>query len=92
MLGVDIVKTYRQILVHPEQRCFQKTLWRKNPTYSILTYELKIVTYSMTSAPFLAIGCLFQLANEFSAQCSTASNVIKHDFYVDVMLTGADNK
>lgn len=90
VLGADIVKMYRQILIHPEQRCFQKILWRKNTTQPISTYQLNTVTYGMTAAPFLAIRCLFQLAHEFSSKYSTASNIIKHDFYVDDMLTGAE--
>lgn len=90
VLGADIVKMYRQILIHPDQRCFQKILWRDNPCKPISTYELNTVTYGTASAPYLAIRCLVQLANESESQFPKASDVIRRDFYVDDMLTGTD--
>lgn len=41
----DIEKMYRQILVHPNDRHFQKILWRNNPSENLLAYDLNTVTY-----------------------------------------------
>ncbi|KAJ8975720.1 hypothetical protein NQ317_004184 [Molorchus minor] len=53
-------------------------------------YELKTVTYGTTAASFLAIRCLFQLADENSEKYPKLANIIRTDFYVDDLLTGAD--
>ncbi|KAJ8974515.1 hypothetical protein NQ317_000317 [Molorchus minor] len=76
--------------VMPEQRKYQKILWRSEPTKELSTYELNTVTYGTTAASYLAIRCLNQLALE--SDNSTISSVIKSDFYVDDLLSGANNK
>ncbi|KAJ8945298.1 hypothetical protein NQ318_002755 [Aromia moschata] len=48
-------------------------------------YELKTVTYGTTAASFLAIRCLFQLADENTEKYPKIANIIRSDFYyVDV--------
>ncbi|XP_043263018.1 uncharacterized protein LOC122403528 [Colletes gigas] len=61
ILSADIAKMYRQILVAPEQRVFQRILWREEPTLPLETYELNTVTYGTASAPFLATCVLRQI-------------------------------
>ncbi|XP_055855988.1 uncharacterized protein LOC129919162 [Episyrphus balteatus] len=75
-LTADIVKMYRQVLVHPSQRSLQYILWRENSQTPVKTYQLNTITYGTSSAPF-----------RFSLGASCLSN----DFYVDDMLTGADD-
>lgn len=48
------------------------------------------VTYGTASAPFLAIRCLFELAENCLQSHPVAATVIKDCFYVDDMLAGAD--
>ncbi|KAJ8953746.1 hypothetical protein NQ318_015402, partial [Aromia moschata] len=55
---------YRQVLVHQSQRNLQKIFWRSNPGERLQSYTLNTVTYGHASASFLAIRCLFELANE----------------------------
>ncbi|XP_043256445.1 uncharacterized protein LOC122399668 [Colletes gigas] len=62
VLTADIEKMYRQIVVHPQDRKYQRILWRDNPQAPIDTYELNTVTYGTSAAPFLAIQSLQQLA------------------------------
>ncbi|XP_078051898.1 uncharacterized protein LOC144478050, partial [Augochlora pura] len=59
----DIEKMYRQFLVRPEDRPYQKILWR-DTNNCIKTYELNTVTFGLSAAPYLAIRCLKQLAQD----------------------------
>ncbi|XP_055858724.1 uncharacterized protein LOC129921088 [Episyrphus balteatus] len=90
-LTADIVKMYRQFLVHPSDRKFQFILWRENEHTPIQTYQLNTITYGTSSAPFLAIRCLQYLAEINVERFSQGAAVLKSDFYVDDMLTGADD-
>lgn len=51
---------------------------------------LKTVTYGTTSAPFLAIRCLLQLAEENKDKFPLASFAISNFMYVDDVLAGGD--
>lgn len=90
-LGADIEKMYRQFLVHPEDRKYQKILWRFDPSQPINIYQLKTVTYGTSAAPFLATRCLMQLANDEAEFFPEAASVLRNDFYVDDMMSGSDS-
>nr|XP_012147360.1 PREDICTED: uncharacterized protein LOC105663391 [Megachile rotundata] len=85
----DIEKMYRQFLVRPEDRAYQRILWR-NKDGHVKTYELNVVTFGLSSAPFLAIRCIHQLADDERDAYPEAATVLKRDLYVDDLLTGAD--
>ncbi|XP_030747905.1 uncharacterized protein LOC115876309 [Sitophilus oryzae] len=82
---------YRQILVEPSQRSLQKILWRSSPSEDVKVYKLNTVTYGQACASFLSIRCLFQLADEYEKINPDIANIIRQDFYVDHLLTGADS-
>ncbi|XP_076660027.1 uncharacterized protein LOC143363307 [Halictus rubicundus] len=88
VLTADIEKMYRQVLVAPRDRAYQRILWRETPTEPLAVYELNTITYGTASAPFLATRVL----KEVSLRCSDAhiSGIIARDFYVDDLITGAD--
>lgn len=86
----DITKMYRQILVAPEDRRFQRIWWRSNSEDELNSYELNTVTYGTTSAPYLAIRCLNYLADQNDTQFPQASKLIKRDMYVDDVISGAE--
>ena len=85
----DIEQMYRQVRVSQEDSRFQKVLWRDNPDEPIQTYSLNTVTFGTACAPFLAIRTLHQLAEDERESFPIASSVLKRDFYVDDLLTGA---
>ncbi|XP_015438034.1 PREDICTED: uncharacterized protein LOC107193148, partial [Dufourea novaeangliae] len=91
VLTADIEKVFRQIQVHPEDRKFQKILWRTSPDQPIATYKLNTVTYGTASAPFIAVRCLKQLANDESDKFPIAAKIFQRDFYVDDILTEASD-
>ncbi|CAK1584817.1 unnamed protein product [Parnassius mnemosyne] len=80
---------YRCIIVHSDDRHLQQIVWRNSPSEPIHTFQLNTVTYGTASAPFLATRCLKQLG----LQCKNKAiaDIIMHDFYVDDLLTGADD-
>lgn len=88
VLIADIEKMYRQIDVHPDDRNLQHILWRENSASRLKTYSLNTVTYGTSSAPFLAIRTLKQLAMDEGHLYPKAANALLNDFYVDDCLTG----
>ncbi|KAK9721862.1 hypothetical protein QE152_g19986 [Popillia japonica] len=56
----------------------------------LATYELNTVTYGTASASYLATRCIRQLALDCKEQLPMVSRVIEQDFYVDDLLTGAN--
>lgn len=92
VMSADICKMYRMIRLSPDQRKFHRIFWRKNPSEELKIYELKTVTYGTASAPYLAIRCLHELADQNSKEFPEACKVIRKGFYVDDLLWGASSK
>ncbi|VEN44957.1 unnamed protein product [Callosobruchus maculatus] len=91
ILSADIRMMYRQILVQPEHRKLQRILWRPSPDKPLETYELQTVTYGTAAASFLATRCLYELAEEVSSVEPSVAQILKHDMYVDDVLTGCNS-
>ena len=81
VITADIEKMYRQVLVHPDDRKFQKILWYHEG--KIRTYQLNTVTFGTACAPFLAIRTLHQLADDEGKDFPRANKILLRDFYVD---------
>ncbi|XP_011859671.1 PREDICTED: uncharacterized protein LOC105557115 [Vollenhovia emeryi] len=62
--SADIAAMFRQIIVREEDRALQRILWRTSQTQQIRTYQLNTVTYGTAPAPYPAMRCLQQLADE----------------------------
>ena len=56
VFAADIEKMYRQILIHPDDRDYQRILWSYQGKPQ--EYQLCTVTYGLASAPFLALRVL----------------------------------
>ncbi|XP_055941843.1 uncharacterized protein LOC129971891 [Argiope bruennichi] len=87
----DVKKMYRQIWVNPEQCNFQCILWKTRSSEEPSFYKLLTVTYGTKSAPYLATRVLNQLAIDEQHKFPLASAVTLKDFYVDDVLSGADD-
>ncbi|XP_063993410.1 uncharacterized protein LOC135171050 [Diachasmimorpha longicaudata] len=87
VLTGDIEKMYRQFIVRPEDRQYQKILWYDKDN-RITTYELNTVTFGLSAAPFLASRCLKQIALDYAEEYPLAARVLAKDMYVDDLLTG----
>ncbi|XP_076686123.1 uncharacterized protein LOC143378276 [Andrena cerasifolii] len=85
----DVEKMYRQIIIHPDDRDYQRIPWRKGKELKLREYKLCTVTYGLGCAPYLALRCLRQLAADEAELFPLASKTMCSDVYVDVILTGA---
>ncbi|XP_053692086.1 uncharacterized protein LOC128740561 [Sabethes cyaneus] len=87
----DIAKMYRMIRMQPADQRLQRIVWRDSEDQPVRTYELCTVTYRTAAAPYLATRCLQKLAEEGAETHPEGAKVLKNDFYVDDMLSGADD-
>ena len=74
VIKADIAKMYRQVEIIPEQRKFQRILWRENPKQNIQVYELNTITYGTASASYQSTRCLKQLSIDFKESHPEASH------------------
>lgn len=89
VITADIEKMYRQVLLHEEDRRYQRILWREDGR--IKMYQLKTLTFGVSSSPFLAIRTVQKLAEDESDAYSRAAKIIKNELYVDDLLTGGES-
>ncbi|XP_029163408.1 uncharacterized protein LOC114934860 [Nylanderia fulva] len=86
----DFMEEYEN-LQHMEDRRLQTILWRHTSSDDVHEYELRTVTYGLACAPFLAIRTLHQLAADEEARYPRGVKALRHDCYVDDVVTGADS-
>lgn len=90
-LCADIAKMYRQILVPPEQRDFQRIVWSPSAREPAREYRLNTQTYGMKSAAFVCIRTLLECAKNCEEAHPKVADTIKNNFYVDDMLRSEPN-
>ncbi|XP_045474991.1 uncharacterized protein LOC123680913 [Harmonia axyridis] len=88
----DIRQMYRQILISPEQRDYQRIVWRFTKQEPLQYYRLNTVTYGVSSAPYLALRTLRQLASDDGPKFPAARQVLLDEIYVDDILTGCSSE
>ena len=86
-LSADVAKMYRQIALAKPHQDFHRILWRGNTSSPIQHYRMTRVTYGIASSSFHSIRALQQSTD--TNYDELASPVIKRDFYVDDLVTGA---
>lgn len=69
---------YRQILIDPRDRDYQRILWYDEDFKSIRDFQLCTVTYGTTSAPFLALRVINQLVEDEGTRYPLASLILQH--------------
>ncbi|XP_014209954.1 uncharacterized protein LOC106640425 [Copidosoma floridanum] len=85
----DIVHMFRQILVQPKDRKWQRILWCDNPKQALTSFDLHTITYGLTSAPFLALRVLKQLALDEQAKYPLGADILLNNSYMDDFYVGA---
>ncbi|XP_047993587.1 uncharacterized protein LOC125232020 [Leguminivora glycinivorella] len=88
----DIVKMYRQVLVDNRDTKYQRILWRENNKESVKEYKLNRVTFGVSSAPYLAVKTLIQVALDEGADFPLAASRIRKDFYMDDLMSGCESE
>ncbi|XP_065075285.1 uncharacterized protein LOC135699031 [Ochlerotatus camptorhynchus] len=89
MIIADAKQMYRQVLVDERDTPLLRIVWTPSPDLPLGTYELLTVTYGTASAPFLATRVLLQLADDEQESFPEAVEILRKDFYVDDLFTGA---
>ncbi|XP_011859789.1 PREDICTED: uncharacterized protein LOC105557212 [Vollenhovia emeryi] len=84
----DIQKMYRQVLVHPMARRFQRILWSRDGAPD--EYELTTVTYGLACALFLAQRVIRQVVQDEARRFPNAADTVNEGMYVDDVLSGGD--
>ncbi|XP_057339409.1 uncharacterized protein LOC130676919 [Microplitis mediator] len=85
----DIVKMFRQILIHSDDRDYPRILWTECDL--TVTYQLNTVTYDTRPSPYLAGPVLKQLLIDEGSQFPLAVEPFHKGSYVDDIGGGADN-
>ena len=91
-LTSDITKMYREVLLHPDDRPLHRFVWRKNQSEERQDYQMSRVTFGVTASPYLAVKTLQQAADDFGKEFPQAQWHVKHSFYVDDLMGGADTE
>ncbi|XP_039760428.1 uncharacterized protein LOC120634101 [Pararge aegeria] len=84
----DVRQMYRQILIAPNHRDYQRIFWRASPHEPLKEYRLNTVTYGVASSPFLACRSLQRLAEDEGESYPIAKRILLSDVYVDDVVTG----
>lgn len=87
----DVKAMYCQIEIADHHKKYQKIIWRESDKEPLHVYVLNRVAYGQTSAPFLAIRAMQQCASDYTSEFPEAAKHIMESFYVDDLLTGADD-
>ncbi|XP_057329918.1 uncharacterized protein LOC130670521 [Microplitis mediator] len=85
----DIVKMFCQILIHPDDRDYQRILWTENGL--TVAYQLNTVTNGTRPVPYLAGRALKQLLIDEWSQYPLAVEPFQKGSYVGDIGGGADN-
>ncbi|XP_045511117.1 uncharacterized protein LOC123706034 [Colias croceus] len=90
-LIADIIKMYRQVKLKREHTDYHRIVWRDDNN-EIQDYRLLTVTFGTSSAPYLAVKALQQVAVDEGGSYPLAAAKLKTDFYMDDLLTGCDSE
>ncbi|XP_071576355.1 uncharacterized protein [Temnothorax nylanderi] len=87
----DIAKMYRQIIVDPRDRDYQRIVWYDSTFNRVQDFQMITVTYGTAAAPFLALRVLKQLVLDEGANFPLVAQILIDDTYVDDVLFGAED-
>ncbi len=88
--SADISKMFREILLNPSEYDLHRFLTR-NASGTIVSLRMTRLTFGIKSSPFLASQVLLHLAERFKDSHPLAWQCINQSFYVDDLLSGAED-
>lgn len=89
VLTADIEKMYRQVILHEDDRKFQRILWHRNN--KLETLQLNTLSFGVSLSPFLAISVMQKLAEDECQAHPEITEILKTHLYVDDLITGGEN-
>ena len=90
-LNADVSKMYREVQLSTTDKDLHRFVWREDPSSPVKDYRMTRVTFGVSASPFLAVRTLQQTADDHGEEYPKATQHIRHSFYVDDFLGGADN-
>ena len=90
-LTCNIVKMYRQFLIHQDDKNWQLILWRNLITGLLEFFRLLKVTYGEGCAPFQANAAIIELAKLNKAKFPRGAKAIRERRYMDDFNLGEDD-
>lgn len=90
-ITADVVKMFRQVKVDEHDWDLQRIFWRESPQDPLLEYWITVVIYGETSSSFNAVRAMQQAGRDNSAAYPIAAKAIEGHFYMDDLLSGAEN-
>lgn len=85
----DIKQMYSQILVTSQHRDFQRILWRFDSSDEVHEYRLNRVSFGVSSAPYLALRTIQELAQQERKDFPVAAQLLQEHIYIDDICAGA---
>ena len=90
-LVCDIKEMYLQVAVHPEDRPFQRFLWREcDQNVEPVQYEFNRVVFGMNSSPFLAQLVSREHAQRLGPEFHRAAETVLKSTYMDDSMDSVD--
>ncbi len=90
-ISADISKMFREIWLHPEDRDLHRFFMRGD-SGNLQEFRMTRLTFGVSCSPFLATQALRQIADNSQSSHPDAADQIRHNFYVDDLLSGADSE
>ena len=89
----DIEKAFLQVALQPKEKDFTRFLWLKDikqpvSPNNLVTYQFTRIPFGIISSPFL-LGATIK--HHLIPKDNQAGHHLSEDFYVDNLITGADN-
>lgn len=79
----DVSEMFHRISVAPEDRRYQRFLWREQPGQAIQSFEMTVQTFGAASSPCIAQYVKNENARKFNTTYPLASKSIIENTYVD---------
>ncbi|XP_068148343.1 uncharacterized protein [Drosophila tropicalis] len=87
----DVEKMYRCINIPTDNARYQRILWNPDTSDYVAEYACTTLMFGTSSAPYLAMRVMKQLAMDDCEKYPLAVDVINHQMYVDDILSGGDS-
>ncbi|CAK1599242.1 unnamed protein product [Parnassius mnemosyne] len=89
----DIKQMYRQVRVDEKDASkYQRLLWRPSQNKEVKVFMMTRVTFGVSSAPYLAVKSLQQVAKDEGQNYELAACRVLNDFYMDDFMSGCENE
>lgn len=83
---------YRQVKIAKRQWNLQRIFWRENWSDRLKEYHLVVVTYGLSSSPYVTVRAMIEGAEQYVEQFPKAVDAFKKDFYMDDGATGDETE